>query len=112
MQEGFRHMVFTGRVTFTARLGSEMTSEQFSPTEITAFKHADAMAYYTGPYGKCDGGAETFAIGQVFAHELVHHFPVALGRPMNPSEEDAIVKGDNVYNAQRGKAPRCNHQGF
>ncbi len=112
IQAAFRHMVFTGKVTFNFHLSDDMSSEQFDPLAVTVFRNSDKIGYNTGEWGKCDGGGESFTLGQVFAHELLHHAPVALGKSMNRSEQFAIVHGDNVYNSQRGKAPRCDHGGF
>jgi hypothetical protein len=111
LQDAVRHVALS-RYEFKAELGSEMESPQRDPLTISVFYRSHALAYRTGPYGQCDGGGEPFTMGQVFAHELVHHAPVALGRPMNPSERDAIVQGDNVYNAGRGKPSRCAHEAW
>ncbi len=108
LQDAFRGIVLS-RFEFTATLGAEMESPQLDPLTIRVFGQSEALAYPTGPYGKCGGGGEAFSLRQLFAHELVHHAPVAYGRPMNPSEHDAIIQGDNVFNAARGKAPRCSH---
>ena len=109
IQEQFRHMVFTGRATFTAQLGRELESSQRDPLQVVVFKDAASVSYATGAFGACGGGRDNYTLGQLFAHEIIHHGPVALGRPMTSSERSAIVRGDNAYNAQRDKQPRCRH---
>jgi hypothetical protein len=111
IQELFRHMVFTGEMTFTVGFGDDYTSRQYSAFHISVFRDADFLTYRTGEgVGVCDGGGHTKTLGQVFAHELIHHAPVRFGQPMNRSEEDAMVYGDNAYNAGRGRPLRCSHE--
>ncbi len=109
LQMGFQAMV-NSKVAFTGRLGGAAHSPQRSSTEVAVEEDIEAHGYFTGAFfGNCNGGSAPYAMGQVFAHELIHHFPVASGGAMDTNEQDAIEHGDNVFNPNRGMVPRCNH---
>jgi RHS repeat-associated protein len=96
---------------FDVAFGREAESPQRSPFIISIFEDADALSYRTGSrFGRCDGGRAAFSFPQVMAHELNHHFPVADGKPMTSGtvgENNAVIRGDNVYNAAAGRPARC-----
>jgi RHS repeat-associated protein len=98
--------------TFDVAFGAEPESPQYSPYRISVFRDADALAYSTGAWGKCDGGRAAFGFAQVMAHELVHHFSVASGSGMTGGvrgENEAVRRGDNVVNAAIGRPLRCRY---
>jgi hypothetical protein len=109
MQAGFRHLVFTDRVTFNVSFTPEYTSTQHDPLIVSVFYGSEGLPYKTGPLGRCDGGVASMNVPQVMAHELVHHFPVAFGKPMNSDENEAIATGDNPYNRANNRPERCQH---
>lgn len=111
LRAGFSDLVGSD-ATFSVAFGAEAESPQYSPYKISIFRDADALAYSTGAWGKCDGGRAAFSFPQVMAHELNHHFPVARGGKMTSGtrgENDAVRKGDNIYNAASGRPLRCRY---
>jgi len=108
LQTGFQAMV-NSDVAYAAKLGGGFGSPQSSPTEITVETDINVRVYHTGSWGVCDGGIALATMPQAFAHELEHRFS---GLPPGPAaEEDAIQRGDNVYNPN-GRPPqplRCDH---
>lgn len=110
LRAGFSKLVGSSD-RFDVAYGREMESPQRSPYTINIFEDADAFAYRTGrSFGKCDGGRAAFSFPQVMAHELNHHLPVVDGKPMTSGtvgENNAVVHGDNVYNAAAGRPLRC-----
>jgi len=110
IQDRFRHMVFSGQVTFDVELGGQLDSPQRIPGRISVYDDSDGLSYPTGPFGSCDGQRSPVTLGQVLAHELIHHAPLVFRNGMEYSERQAIIYGDNAYNRGRGKPPRCRHQ--
>lgn len=111
LRAGFNDLVGSD-ATFSIAFGAEAGSPQYSPSRISIFSDANGLAYSTGAWGKCDGGRAAFSFPQVMAHELNHHFPVARGGKMTSGtrgENDAVRKGDNVFNATSGRALRCRY---
>lgn len=111
LRAGFKDLVSSDAI-FNVAFGAEAESPQYSPYRISIFRDADALAYSTGAWGKCDGGRAAFSLPQVMAHELNHHFPVARGGTMTSGtrgENDAVRKGDNIYNAASGRRLRCHY---
>jgi RHS repeat-associated protein len=104
-------------ITFTAAWNPTYNSRQWNPFIISVYDDApDGNLWNVGPWGKCTNEWRKYEFAQVFAHEMIHHLPVAkldsTGKPgsMDLNEERAVKKGDNRYNFGRGRPPRCSHQ--
>lgn len=119
LYKGFLELVKSPQ-TFDLAFTNDFDSSQEDPFTLSVYKLSNEPGkidyYYTGEWGRCDMVNENLqmsrtTLGQLIAHELIHHIPVARGRGMNASERQAIVYGDNVVNRARGAPPRCTHYG-
>jgi hypothetical protein len=95
--------------TFDVRFTHIYTSMQIDPYAVEAFDKYYSLAYDAKTInGHCVRESEPWDLNQVMAHELYHHFPVALGQAMDPDENKAMEQ-ENVFNQYARRPIRCSY---
>lgn len=102
----FQGLVNVSQV-FGARFSRDAESAQIDPFHIDIYEKGEALAYPAVVNGQCTRDAAPFSFASLMAHELGHHYPQAVGRPM--SSEDDAMKPENVYLKSANMPARCAH---